>query len=311
MRRITITLMAAVVLLASCNQYEKTPSGLKYKISKGNSKDLLKQGQFVKMHVEYKLGSKDSVLSSSFGRIPVYFMVDTTRPVKHSFIEIITKCAPGDKASFIMSIDSLKKFGMIEYNDIFKEKQLINGRVEVIKTFATQEQMMKDYESEMGFEKNRESKELKDFIAKKGTKTQTTQSGVFVEVTNAGDAAAKADSGKQVSVMYRGTFLDGKKFDGNMDNDSPNKQPLSVVIGAGSVIKGMDEGLRLFGKGGKGRLFIPAMLGYGPQGSAPVIPPYAALVFDIEVLDVTTPAPQPAMPMPGGAPQGAPQAAQK
>jgi FKBP-type peptidyl-prolyl cis-trans isomerase FkpA len=66
MRRIIAPLMSAVVLLASCNQYEKTPTGLAYKISKGSSKDLLKQGQFVKMHVEYKLLQQKTSLLSSF-----------------------------------------------------------------------------------------------------------------------------------------------------------------------------------------------------------------------------------------------------
>lgn len=299
MRRIIIPLLSAVVLLASCNQYEKTPSGLAYKIKKGDSKNLLKQGQFVKMHVEYKLPAKDSVLSSSFNRVPVYFMIDSNQKAKHSFIEVIYKCAPGDKIDFVMSVDSLKKFGMLEYNNIFKEKDLINGKVEVIKTFATQELMLADYQLEMDKEKARESKELKEHLTKKGIKAQEMPSGVFVEITSAGDLTAKADSGKQASVLYRGTFLDGKKFDGNMDKGSPNTQPLEVVVGGGGVIKGLEEGLKSFGKGGRGRIYIPALLGYGPNGSAPVIPPYASLIFDIEVLDVKTPAPAPVQPMPG------------
>lgn len=307
MRRIIAPLMSAVVLLASCNQYEKTPTGLAYKISKGSSKDLLKQGQFVKMHVEYKLPAKDSLLSSSFGRIPVYFMVDSAQKAKHSFIEIINQCAPGDKVEFVMSIDSLKKFGMLEYNNIFKEKDQINGRVEVIKTFATQELMMADYKDEMDKEKARETKEIKDHLAKKNIKAQEIPAGVFVEITNAGDATAKADSGRQVSVMYRGTFLDGKKFDGNMDSDSPNKQPLEFVIGQGGVIKGLEDGLKMFNKGGRGKIYIPAMLGYGPNGSAPVIPPYATLVFDIEVLDVKLAPPPPPPAMPGQMQQQPPQ----
>ncbi len=304
MRRITFTLLAALVLLASCNQYEKTPTGLAYKISKGNSKDLLKQGQFVKMHVEYKLPAKDSVLSSSFGKIPVYFMVDTSRMSKHSFIEIITKIAPGDKVDFVMNVDSLKKLGMLEYNEIFHQKDLINGKVEVIKTFTTQELMMADYQKEMDAEKAREIKEVKEFITKKGAKVTETPSGAFAEITKQGDVNAMADSGKQVSVMYRGTFTNGKKFDGNMDQDSQNKQPLTFVVGAAGVVKGMDEAIRFFGKGATGRMYIPALLGFGPNGSAPVIPPYATLIFDIEVLDVTVPAPPKAAPpaMPG-APQ--------
>ncbi|TAG14169.1 MAG: hypothetical protein EAZ13_09445 [Sphingobacteriia bacterium] len=300
MRRIITPLLAAVVLLASCNQYEKTPTGLAYKIQKGGSKETLKQGQFVKMHVEYKLPAKDSVLSSSFNRIPVYFMVDTNQKAKHSFIEIINKCATGDKIDFVMSVDSLKNFGMIQYNEIFHAKDLINGKVEVIKTFATQELMMVDYQAEMEKEKQRESKELKDHLAKKGIKATEDATGFFVEVTNAGDATAKADSGKQVSVLFRGTFLDGKKFDGNMDKDAPNTQPLEVVMGSRSIIKGLEDGLKYFGKGGRGRVYIPALLGYGPNGSAPRIPAYAPLIFDVEILDVKTPAPQPVQaPMPG------------
>lgn len=62
MRRIIAPLVAAIVLLASCNQYEKTPTGFLYKIKKGNSKETLKQGQFVKLNIEYKLPSKkDSI----------------------------------------------------------------------------------------------------------------------------------------------------------------------------------------------------------------------------------------------------------
>lgn len=157
---------------------------------------------------------------------------------------------------------------------------------------------MADYKAEMEKEKTRETKELKDHLAKKNIKAQETASGVFVQITNAGDATAKADSGKQVSVMYRGTFLDGKKFDGNMDADAQNKQPLEFVIGQGGVIKGLEDGLKMFNKGGRGKIFIPAMLGYGPNGSAPIIPAYASLVFDIEVLDVkiAPPPPPPAMP---------------
>jgi len=99
--------------------------------------------------------------------------------------------------------------------------------------------------------------------------------------------------------MYRGAFTNGKVFDSNMDKAGPNNQPLNVLIGVagqGGVIKGMDEGLRLFGKGGKGKIFVPAMLAYGQQGQPPVMPAYSNLVFDIEVLDVDTPKPASAQP---------------
>jgi len=304
MRRIIAPLVAATVLFASCNQYEKTPTGFLYKIKKGDSKEALKQGQFVKLNIEYKLpAKKDSVLTSSYGKVPVYMIVDTSRMAKHSFLEVITKCAPGDKMEFAMSIDTLKKMGMLEYNNIFKAKDMINGKVDFLQTFASQELMMADYQKEMEIEKKREIKELKDFITKKGAKTQEAASGVFVEISNAGDAAVKIDTGMQVSLRYRGTFLDGKEFDGNMGAKAQNNQPLTFVVGAPNIIAGLSEGVKFFNKGGKGKIFVPAMLGYGPNGSAPVIPAYSPLIFEIEVLDVTAPALPPAMPGAPGAPK--------
>ncbi len=306
MMRTISTLLVAIVLLASCNQYQKTPTGLSYKIIKGGSKETLQNGQFVKFNIEYKVPPKDSTLTSSYGHVPAYLVIDTSRPNKHSFLEIITKCAVGDKIEFTMSVDTLKKMGMIEYNNIFHARDMIKGRVEILKTFAKQEDAMADLAMEQENEKKREIKELQDFTAKKGIKTQSTTSGVLVEIQNAGDAQLKADSGKQVSVMYRGTFTDGKEFDSNMDKNKPNNQPLTVVIGAKGVIPGLEDALRLFGKGGKGKIYIPSMLGYGQNGQPPLIPAYSNLVFEVDILDVTTPAPQPAQPMPQPMPQPAP-----
>ncbi len=313
MMRTTTTLLLAIVLLASCNQYQKTPSGLSYKIAKSGSSEKLKNGQFVKFNIEYKVPPKDTILTSSYGHIPAYMVIDTSRPAKHSFLEIITLCAVGDKVEFVMSVDTLKKLGMIEYNNIFHAKDLIKGRVEILKVFAKQEDASADLQKEQLAEKQKEIKELQDFTAKKGIKTQSTKNGVLVEIQTPGDQAMKADSGQQTKVMYRGTFLDGKEFDSNMDKNKPNNQPLTILVGsqggAQSVIPGLDEAIRLFGKGGKGKIYIPAMLAYGQNGQPPVIPAYSNMIFEIEMIDVSAPPPpapvaaQPGMP---GQPQATP-----
>ncbi|MCW3087809.1 MAG: Peptidyl-prolyl cis-trans isomerase [Sediminibacterium sp.] len=301
MMRTTTTLLLAIVLLASCNQYQKTPSGLSYKITKGGSKEKLKQGQFVKFNIEYKVPPKDSVLTSSYGHVPAYLVIDTARPSKHSFLEIITQLSVGDKVDFVMNVDTLKKLGMIEYNNIFHAGDMIKGRVEILKTFTDQALASADLEKEQEAEKQKEIKEIQAYLTKNGIKTETVGSGVLVEVKDAGKVP-KADTGRQAQVMYRGSFIGGKKFDSNMDPDSQSKQPMAVAIGRPGMIKGIDEGLRLFGKGGKGRIFIPAMLAYGQNGNPPVIPAYSNIMFDVEVLDVTTAPPVPAQPMMPGQP---------
>ncbi|MEO7530792.1 MAG: FKBP-type peptidyl-prolyl cis-trans isomerase [Sediminibacterium sp.] len=305
--RTTITLLAAIVLLASCNQYKKTPSGLAYKIT-GNSKEKLKQGQFVKFNIEFKIAPKDSVLSSSYGHIPAFMVIDTSRSPKHSFLEVISQCGVGDKMEFVMNVDSLKKMGMLEYNNIFHAKDMIKGRLEILKAYANQADAAADRAKEFDAEKRNEIKDVQDFTAKKNIKTQSTRSGALVEIQAPGDMTQLADSGKVAKIWYKGSLLStGVEFDSNMDPKKTNRAPLVVNVGStgtqNSVITGLDEALRMFGKGGKGKIYIPAMLGYGDAGSPPVIPTYANLVFEIEVMDVTLPAPpapqppMPAMPM--------------
>ncbi len=283
MKRI-ITALSAIVLLASCNQYKTTPSGFKYKVSGGGSKETLKQGQFVKLNMEYKIMPKDSVLGvSTYGHIPMYLMIDSNNREKHSFLEIINKTAPGDKIEFLMSVDTLKNQGKLEYNNVFHARDMIKGRVEILKSFANSAEAQADFNKEIEVEKAREIKALQDHVAKKGIKVQSSPSGALVAVENAGEAV-KGDSGRRVLVMYRGYSLSGVEFDSNMKG--AGSQPLTVDIGAAGVIKGLEESLRFFGKGGKGKIFIPALLAYGQGGNPPAIQPYENIVFDIEVVDV-------------------------
>lgn len=294
---------AAAVAFSSCQvKYEKTKSGLLYKISKGKGGEKLKAGDFIKFNIAFTMPDKDTVLNSTYGKIPGFTMVDTSERSKFSFMELLPKCSVGDSITFNMSIDTLKKLGAIpEYNATFTKGGQIHGTVKILGRFKTEADVNADYMKEIDLEKEREIKDLEAYLAKKGVKVQKTKSGAFVEVTAAGDQAAKADSGKQAMVMYKGYLQsDNKKvFDTNMDTTiNPKTDPLPVVVGAGRVIKGWDEGLPYFGKGGKGKIYIPAMLAYGPQGT-PGIPPFSNLVFDVEIRDVTTPAPEPAASVPG------------
>ncbi len=89
-------------------------------------------------------------------------------------------------------------------------------------------------------------------------------------------------SGDTVKIHYRGTLLDGTKFDSSYDRN----QPFETKIGVGAVIQGWDEGLLGMKVGGKRTLTIPSDMAYGPSGRPPVIPPNSPLVFELELLEV-------------------------
>ncbi len=105
-----------------------------------------------------------------------------------------------------------------------------------------------------------------------------------IETITEGDGAV-AESGTRVSVHYEGRLEDGEVFDASR----PRGQPFAFTIGAGQVIRGWEQGVTGMKIGETRRLTIPPELGYGAAGAGGVIPPNATLVFEIELLDVSTP----------------------
>ena len=101
---------------------------------------------------------------------------------------------------------------------------------------------------------------------------------------------AEAQIGKTVYVNYTGwlfkpfaTKQHGKKFDSSLD---AGRTPIDFKLGAGSVIKGWEQGVAGMKVGGKRTLVIPPSLAYGARGSGDSIPPNADLIFDVELMRV-------------------------
>jgi len=106
-----------------------------------------------------------------------------------------------------------------------------------------------------------------------------TDSGLQYEVLTAGNG--KSPSAEDtVKVHYKGTLIDGTKFDSSYDRGEPVSFPLN------GVIAGWTEGLQLMKEGGKARFVIPADLAYGPGGMGNAIGPNETLVFEVELLKV-------------------------
>lgn len=113
---------------------------------------------------------------------------------------------------------------------------------------------------------------------KKFENAKTTASGLkyIIEKEGTGESPKSTDT---VSVYYRGTFTDGKEFDGNI-----GQKPIS--FGLNQVIAGWTEGLQLMKPNGKAVFYIPFSLAYGAEGYPGVIPPKSDLIFEVELTKV-------------------------
>ena len=107
----------------------------------------------------------------------------------------------------------------------------------------------------------------------------STASGLQYEIMKPGNGP-KPSVTDNVKVHYHGTTIDGNVFDSSVERGEPISFPLNRVI------KGWQEGVALMPVGSKYKLFIPYDLGYGAQGAGAAIPPYATLIFEVELLDI-------------------------
>jgi FKBP-type peptidyl-prolyl cis-trans isomerase len=108
------------------------------------------------------------------------------------------------------------------------------------------------------------------------------ENGLVIEDLVVGDGAEAKDYNKVV-VNYTGKLEDGSVFDSSLN---PGRSPFTFTLGAGSVIKGWDQGLKDMKVGGKRKLTIPSELAYGANGAGSAVPPNATLIFEVELLEV-------------------------
>lgn len=144
---------------------------------------------------------------------------------------------------------------------------------------ALQQKQMEKIAKEAEKNKMENEKFFDENSKKEGVKT--TASGLQYKVLASTNPNGKSPkSTNTVKVHYKGSLLNGKVFDSSYDRKEPIEFPLDRVI------KGWTEGVQLMKEGDTFEFYIPSELGYGARGAGGVIPPNAALIFVVELLEV-------------------------
>lgn len=152
------------------------------------------------------------------------------------------------------------------------------AQVIVQEFFQKQEEKQRVAAAEMGKKAKEEGeKYLAENAKKEGV--VTLPSGLQYLVIKEGNGKRPKATDK-VKCHYEGMLVDGTLFDSSVQRGEPATFPLNQVIA------GWTEGLQLMTEGSKYRFFIPYTLGYGERGAGASIPPFAALVFDVELIEV-------------------------
>jgi FKBP-type peptidyl-prolyl cis-trans isomerase FklB len=144
--------------------------------------------------------------------------------------------------------------------------------------FAKQEEKMQAERAEKGKAAREEGEKYLAENAKKDG-VVTLKSGLQYQVLREGNGK-KPTAKDQVKCHYEGFLINGTVFDSSVQRGEP------AVFGLQQVIAGWTEGLQLMQEGAKYRFFIPYRLAYGEGGAGQLIPPYAALIFDVELIEV-------------------------
>jgi FKBP-type peptidyl-prolyl cis-trans isomerase FklB len=108
---------------------------------------------------------------------------------------------------------------------------------------------------------------------------ETTAAGLQYKVLRAGSGPSPEIS-NQVTVHYHGTLIDGIVFDSSVERGSP------ATFAVNKVIAGWKEGIQLMNAGAKFQFFIPQALAYGDRGTETTVPPFATLIFEVELLSI-------------------------
>lgn len=266
--------------LAQNGDFLKSATGLEFKIFKIGSGRNAAMGDMMTVHF-VSVDHKDSILQSTYrnGQPITGF---TLQKIQYNgdLSEVFPMMAAGDSAVVRVPIDSVQK----QLPNQQLPPHLINGTFLTYYLKLVKMQNQVEFQEEMqrleADQRVKDDQLIQAYLTERGLNAEALPSGLYYVRVKKG-SGGKPIKGSEVSVHYTGRLLNGKVFDSSRDRG----EPITFPLGQGRVIKGWDEGIALMEKGEEGLLLIPSHLGYGARGAGSDIPPFAVLIFEVELVN--------------------------
>lgn len=274
-----------MLVMISCNRdreaYYKTENGLRYQYLKENPKgQKTKTGDYIAIKMAYA-NSSDSILFNT-KELGGFIKMQIQKPAyKGSYNQALLMLKTGERALFKIRADSFYlKTRKEKIPPFIKKNEYLTFDIELLKILDKNEVL----EEQKALDEQRKKDEenlLNYYLKENDIHSQASLSGLYYIEKRKGKGK-KAKPGNILTVHYTGKFLSGEIFDSSYKRN----QPFSFKLGAGNVIAGWEEGFSKMSEGGKATFIIPSYLAYGKKGYGKIIPPYATLIFDVELLKV-------------------------
>ena len=281
-----IVVMAITAFMSSCTaqgQYGNLKSDidtLSYAIGfsrvEGLSDYLLSQGVDSTLMVDFLKGFDEGMNNVDDNKF-------TARRVGMQVAYMVNGWIPGLNESIFGSDSTLTINRDIMIKGFLDAVAKKSELMDLVKAQAYSNEKMKEIKErviEKNYGENRIANE--QFMAENKTKegVETTESGLQYKVITMGKGE-KPSENSEVKVNYRGTLIDGTEFDSSYSRNEP------TTFRVGQVIEGWKEALQLMPVGSKWVLYIPQELAYGSREAGDKIKPYSALIFEVELLEIT------------------------
>jgi len=271
--------VSVALLFMACgggSGFKKTTSGFEYNMLNDAEGRTVKMGDFLTLNMSFATLSDSSLFNTFSNKEPLNFKLQESL-FNGAINEGLMMMSAGDSAQFL--VPASKVYGD-QLPEFLKAEDKLKYTVSLIKVSSAAEQQ-KELEESLAKQRGIDDKAINAYLQQKELKAEKTETGLYYVVNKKGNGEFPKP-GQKVKVHYTGTLLNGEQFDSSKD---PGREEFEFPLGQGRVIKGWDEGIPKFSKGGSGILLIPSELAYGNRGAGPKIPANSPLVFEIELLD--------------------------